>query len=102
MEERNVERLLGHSGNWSNAAYDRPLEDWFIEDYLKAVPALTIYKQTAAATVEQTQTLMMQMESKGAELQGLKERMDKMGEIMMDLDNGLRSLRVEFESEESI
>jgi hypothetical protein len=40
MKEVDVERLLGHAGNWSNAAYNRPPNDWLVEEYLKAVPDL--------------------------------------------------------------
>lgn len=40
MSSEFVEKLLGHSGNWSDAAYNRPLDDWIIDSYLKAVPVL--------------------------------------------------------------
>ena len=46
---------------------------------------------------ESHQVLLQQMESKNVELQGLKERMDMMGEIMMKLDSGLRDFRCELE-----
>jgi hypothetical protein len=49
MKEKDVERLMGHAGNWSDAAYSRPLEDWIIEEYIKAVPDLTIYKPNEVA-----------------------------------------------------
>lgn len=46
-----VEKFLGHTGNWSDAASSRPLPDWLVEAYLKAVPDLTIYKQDDGVAV---------------------------------------------------
>ena len=79
MTESRVEQLMGHTGGWSNEAYNRPPDDWLIEDYLKAVPDLTIYKQTQNQVIaEQTQTLMTQMESKDQDIAELREQMNNM------------------------
>jgi hypothetical protein len=75
MKEAEAEQLLGHSGGWSNVAYNRPPPEWLVEAYLKAVPDLTIYKKKENEALEQTQTLMTQMESKDQELKELKEQM---------------------------
>ena len=61
MKEADVERLLGHAGGWSNAAYNRPPDDWLVEEYLKAVPDLTIYKP-----LEQTQALAQELNAQMA------------------------------------
>jgi hypothetical protein len=74
MKGEYVEKLLGHAGNWSDAAYGRPLEDWIIEAYLKAVPDLTIYKPDELS--EKTQQLAVQMESKDKEMAAMKERIE--------------------------
>jgi hypothetical protein len=92
MKETNVERLLGHAGHWSDAAYNRPPDDWLIDEYLKAVPDLTIYKPVD----EQTQILSAQMESKDNDIHELKERMDKMGNVIMHLDSNVKFYKNQF------
>jgi restriction endonuclease len=76
MKESDVERLMGHAGNWSNASYNRPPEDWLIEAYLKAIPDLTIYKpnEVAEQTQKQTQELTERMESNDQEIRALREQ----------------------------
>jgi integrase len=73
MIYENVEKLMGHRVDYSTNSYYKPTEKDLLEDYLKAVPDLTIYKP--AATEEQ---LKARMDSKDQELQQLKEQMNKM------------------------
>lgn len=60
MKPESVEKLMGHAGNWSDAAYNRPLEDWLIEDYLKAVPDLTIYREDQVTELKKQIGIMEQ------------------------------------------
>ena len=104
MAPINVEILMGHSVGISDSYY-RPTEQSLREDYLKAVDKLMVLtpppspaqQQEIVMLSERHQALTLQMESKEAEIHTLKERMDKMGEIMMDLESGLRYFRYEFE-----
>jgi hypothetical protein len=91
MSSEYVEKLLGHAGNWSDAAYNRPLEDWLVEAYLKAVTDLTIYKPSEV--VEQTQELTVQMASKDKEIQALKDNVKSMQEDMQDIFEVLRVVK---------
>ena len=93
MKFDNVERLLGHAGHWSDAAYNRPPEDWLIEAYLKAVPDLTIYKP--AATEEQ----LKWMDSKDQEVQQLKEQMVKMNDLVSALNSAVELYKPVFDAE---
>src|SRR5215467_2780635 len=79
IKEADVERLLGHSGGWSNAAYNRPPDDWLIEEYLKAVPDLTIYKP-----IEESQAIVQELNAQVAyndqEIRALREQNQIMNE----------------------
>jgi len=91
MSSEYVEKLLGHAGNWSDAAYNRPREDWLVEAYLKAVNDLTIYKPNEV--VEQTQELTAQMASKDKEIQALKDNVKSMQADMQDIFEVLRVVK---------
>jgi len=79
MKQADVERLIGHAGHWSDAAYNRPPDDWLIEEYLKAVPDLTIYKP-----IEQSQAIVQELNAQVAsndqEIRALREQNQIMNE----------------------
>ena len=91
MSSEYVEKLLGHAGNWSDAAYNRPLDDWLVEAYLKAVTDLTIYKPNEV--VQQTQELTAHMASKDKEIKALKDNVKSMQADMQDIFEVLRVVK---------
>src|SRR5215469_2514703 len=88
MKEVEVEQLLGHTGGWSNEAYNRPPPEWLVEEYLKAVPDQTQQNEV----LEQTQTLMTQMEFKEQEITELKGHMNEMGDMMNRMQQKIMKL----------
>ena len=79
MIYENVEKLMGHRVDYSTNSYYKPTEKDLLEDYLKAVPDLTVNKQ---ATEEQLQA---RMDSKDQEVQQLKEQINKMQKDLQDI-----------------
>jgi hypothetical protein len=73
MQTINVEFLMDHKTGMGSF-YDPPPIEIVLQDYLKAVPDLTIFTSNQEIT-EQTQMLTTQMESKDNEIQALTEQM---------------------------
>jgi integrase len=90
MKPIHVEMLMGHSVGVSDSYY-RPAEKDLLEDYMKAVPSLTIELVTATV-IEQTQHLRVQMESKDKEMEDLKEQMSKMQQDFKSYDESVKEV----------
>jgi len=90
MKSINVKILMGHSIGVEDSYY-RPEEHVISQDYLKAVPNLTIShnnnRQTEVAEVA------AQMQSKEQEIQELKENIKSMREDMNDVFEVLRVVK---------
>jgi hypothetical protein len=83
-----VEKLMGHDTGLAES-YFKP--DELLDDYLKAVTSLTIESLSVqVAVAEQTRVLSAQMESKDKDMHELKERMDKMGDVIIRLDSAVK------------
>lgn len=93
MIYENVEKLMGHRVDYSTNSYYKPTEKDLLEDYLKAVPDLTIYKP--AATEEQ---LKARMDSKDQELQQLQEHQNQLKEQINRMASEMRFFRNEFKA----
>lgn len=73
MKPINVEVLLGHSTGLSDSYY-RPLEDDILEDYLKAVPYLTISQELKPRNnekIEELEKRVQEYETRIKQLEGL-------------------------------
>lgn len=77
MQKLNVEILMSHSVGLNNNYY-RPTAQELLEDYLKAVPSLTINDFNAENLKEQQQALEQKQVEKDRELEQLRQEQRKM------------------------
>lgn len=77
MKNSNVEKLMGHvSDDYSANSYYKPTEGDLIEDYLKAVPLLTIHEPLASIpNISQDQI---------QELMKSKEKLEKLVQVLIN------------------
>jgi hypothetical protein len=75
MNRSNVELLIGHNSGLQGSYY-KPTEKEILDDYLKAVPLLTINDLGLANLKEQQQVLEQRQEEKEKEFQKLKAQQE--------------------------
>jgi hypothetical protein len=92
----NVEILMGHSVGLSDSYY-RPTEQSLREDYLKTVDKLMV--SNSQAIIKSQQALASQMESKDKEIHELKKRMDKMNDLVAELNHSVEFYKPVFDAE---
>jgi DNA repair exonuclease SbcCD ATPase subunit len=102
MRSINVKVLLGHSIGVENSYY-RPQERDLLQDYLKAVPHLTIKSNEITEHVQkhvqkQTQELAVHIESKDREVKELKEQMLRMQQNFKSYDEMMKHRMNELDS----
>lgn len=90
MKSINVKVLMGHSIGVENSYY-RPSEWDILQDYLKAVPYLTI----AAEEQVKLQQILETQREKEDEIRMLQEQMDKMNVVMNNLSHGFKTYKEE-------
>jgi integrase len=90
MKSINVKILMGHSIGVEDSYY-RPEERVISQDYLKAVPNLTISNNNNEQT--EVAEVAAQMQSKEHEIQELKENIKSMQEDMQDIFEVLRVVK---------
>jgi hypothetical protein len=62
MLYENVEKLMGHRVDYCTNSYYKPTDKDLLEDYLKAVPDLTIYKTEGNEIVENQGMIAVDMD----------------------------------------
>ena len=82
MKPINVETLMGHSVGISDSYY-RPTEKELLEDYLKAVPLLTVSE--AEEVRRESQLSRQELEVRLAQLEGLVSQLvaEKGGQVLV-------------------
>jgi predicted RNase H-like nuclease (RuvC/YqgF family) len=90
MKGEDVERLIGHAGHWSDAAYNRPPDDWLVEEYLKAVPDLTIYKNKDEEMIRNQQALAVEIRERDQQISELRQQVDGMQQELTATDTRFR------------
>jgi hypothetical protein len=86
MNRLNVELLLGHTIGL-NSNYYRPTQQELLQDYLKAVPSLTINEiQDIAVLREQQEVLERKTQEKDNEVELLKSKINALEQSKKELD----------------
>jgi hypothetical protein len=84
MKPINVEIMMGHSTGISDSYY-RPSENAMLEDYLKAIPDLTISSEHRQnLTVMQQEEIISELESNQKEIDRLKEGLNIIGLMLAE------------------
>jgi hypothetical protein len=87
MKPLNVELLLSHESGISDYYY-RPTEKEVLEDYLKAVPTLTINNDPGLATLkEQQQVLVQRQEEKDKQIESFQEKLTTALDLINEWSN---------------
>lgn len=94
MQKLNVEVLMGHVISGLNSNYYRPTEQDLLEDYLKAVPSLTINDFHAEDLKEQQESLEQKYKEKDRELEELKERQKS---FELEMQKKMKDMYADFE-----
>ncbi len=87
MKPLNAELLLSHESGISDYYY-RPTEKEVLEDYLKAVPALTINNDPGIAILkEQQQVLVQRQEEKDKQIESFQEKLTAALDLINEWSN---------------
>ncbi|MHB2036582.1 MAG: hypothetical protein ACYCPW_07560 [Nitrososphaerales archaeon] len=85
MKSLHVEMLLGHTVGLADSYY-RPQESELLDEYLKAVPELSIFERPATASEDVT-SVKIQLESERSARQDLEARLAKIESVLAGFQN---------------